>query len=303
MNPTPHSNADTYEVESILGKGGMGVVYLAHDKRLNRKVAIKCIRQNRANEHWVEAVQEEAKLLAQINHTNIVQIYDLIDWQGVPALVMEYVCGRTLLDVLNSDELQSDAINFNQRLDWLKQIAEGLACAHAKGIIHRDLKPENIMIASDGTVKIMDFGIARHQAQPKHTNIHDSQVLPGEFVGSPSALSPEQALGEDLTTASDVFSFGILAYQLLCGAHPFGETENKLQLMQRIISHPAISPFKKNPDLLPEAVELLGLLLSKKFVKANVFSKLSLSCTLGSAGSPSNMVSHISCPLAAKAIS
>ncbi|MDN3638315.1 protein kinase [Simiduia curdlanivorans] len=266
MNPIPLNNAANYEVESILGKGGMGVVYLAYDKRLNRKVAIKCIRQNRANEHWVEAVQEEAKLLAQINHTNIVQIYDLIDWHGVPALVMEYVCGRTLLDILNSDELHSDAIDFDQRLDWLKQIAEGLACAHAKGIIHRDLKPENIMIAADGAVKIMDFGIARHQAQPKHTNIHDSQVLPGEFVGSPGSLSPEQAVGEDLTTASDVFSFGILAYSLLCGHHPFGDTSDTDTLLHSIL-YRAPAPFKFNvesDERGQEVAEIIEQSLQKK---------------------------------------
>ncbi|BFM10204.1 hypothetical protein R50072_03570 [Simiduia litorea] len=274
MNPIPLNNAANYEVESILGKGGMGVVYLAHDKRLNRKVAIKCIRQNRANEHWVEAVQEEAKLLAQINHTNIVQIYDLIDWHGVPALVMEYVCGRTLLDLLNSDELHSDAIDFKQRLDWLKQIAEGLACAHAKGIIHRDLKPENIMIASDGAVKIMDFGIARHQAQPKHTNIHDSQVLPGEFVGSPGSLSPEQALGEDLTTASDVFSFGILAYSLMCGHHPFGDTSDTDTLLHSIL-YRAPAPFRFNVESDERGQEVAEIIERSLHKKANSRPKAS----------------------------
>lgn len=229
---------ENYTVEAILGKGGMGVVYLAFDKRLNRKVAIKCIRHNRANENWVEAVTEEARLLAQINHRNIVHIYDLIDWQGSPALVMEYLQGRTLLDIFRSDELMSGELDLATRLDWLRQIAEGLACAHAKGIIHRDLKAENIMITDEGTVKIMDFGIARHQAQPLHANIHDSQVLPGEFIGSPAALSPEQAMGDRLTTASDIFSFGILAYCLLCGHHPFGDPKNADLVLQGIIYRP-----------------------------------------------------------------
>lgn len=229
---------ENYTVEAILGKGGMGVVYLAYDKRLNRKVAIKCIRHNRANENWVAAVTEEARLLAQINHRNIVHIYDLIDWQGSPALVMEYLQGRTLLDIFRSDDLMTGELSLSTRLHWLRQIAEGLACAHAKGIIHRDLKAENIMITDEGTVKIMDFGIARHQAQPLHANIHDSQILPGEFIGSPAALSPEQAMGDRLTTASDMFSFGILAYCLLCGHHPFGDPKNADLVLQGIIYRP-----------------------------------------------------------------
>lgn len=233
MTQLPDNQATHYEVKSILGKGGMGVVYLAHDQRLDRKVAIKCIRKNRANDLWFAAVQEEAKLLAQINHNNIVQIYDLIEWEGGPALVMEYVQGKTLLDWLCSDELQN--ISLETRLDWLRQIAQGLASAHKKGIIHRDLKPENIMVSQDGQIKIMDFGIARHQAQPQHANIHDSQALPGEYIGSPASLSPEQAMGDDLTTASDIFSFGILAYSLLCGHHPFGNSEDPDGILHGIL--------------------------------------------------------------------
>lgn len=254
MTQTPHNKIDHYDVEAILGKGGMGVVYLAYDKRLDRKVAIKCIRRNRANSLWVAAVQEEAKLLAQINHTNIVQIYDLIEWQGAPALVMEYVEGKTLLDWLCSDALTNNQLSLDTRLDWLNQIARGLACAHEKGIIHRDLKPENIMIGADGQVKIMDFGIARHQAQPQAANIHDSQALPGEYIGSPASLSPEQAMGDDLTTASDIFSFGILAYSLLCGHHPFGDAEDPDGILHGILYRAPI-PFKIDDTRNWESVE------------------------------------------------
>lgn len=228
-----------YSIQARLGQGGMGAVYLAFDTRLQRQVAIKCIRAPESSLQqqwlWSDAFQEEARLLAQINHPNIVQIYDLIEWDDQPALVMEYVQGRTLLDILRSDELMKPSLTLDTRLDWLTQIARGLAAAHAKGIIHRDLKPENIMITGDGLVKIMDFGIARHQDQSLADNIHDSQALPGEFVGSPGALSPEQALGEPLTTASDIFSFGILAYSLLCGHHPFGDTSDPDGLLQNIL--------------------------------------------------------------------
>ncbi|UTA47632.1 protein kinase [Simiduia sp. 21SJ11W-1] len=235
MTEQPEKTLPNYDIDTILGKGGMGVVYLAQDQRLDRKVAIKCIRKARANALWVTAVREEAKLLAQVNHTNIVQIYDLIEWDGAPALVMEYVEGKTLLEWLQSDALTSGELSLATRLNWLQQIAQGLASAHAKGIIHRDLKPENIMISHDGQVKIMDFGIARQQAQPQAANIHDSQALPGEYIGSPASLSPEQAMGDDLTTASDIFSFGILAYSLLCGHHPFGTANDPDDILHGIL--------------------------------------------------------------------
>ncbi len=239
-----------YTILSSIGRGGMGLVYLARDSRLDRQVAIKCLRTELIEPHYRERFKREALLLAKLNHPNIVQIYDYIDSDEQLALVMEYVDGKNLQQHLR-EHIASNA----QRMQWLAQIAQGLAIAHDAGIIHRDLKAENILINKHKLAKITDLGIAKSQ--------DFSGTLTDHVTGSYGSMSPEQALGEELDYRSDLFSFGILAYQLLCGAHPFGDTENKLQLMQRIISHPAISPFKKNPDLLPEAVELLGLLLSK----------------------------------------
>ncbi|HOY21903.1 MAG TPA: protein kinase [Cellvibrio sp.] len=239
-----------YTILSSIGRGGMGLVYLARDSRLDRQVAIKCLRTELIEPHYRERFKREALLLAKLNHPNIVQIYDYIESDGQLALVMEFVDGQNLQQHLR-EHIASNA----QRMQWLAQIAQGLAIAHDAGIIHRDLKAENILINKHKLAKITDLGIAKSQ--------DFSGTLTDHVTGSYGSMSPEQAMGEELDYRSDLFSFGILAYQLLCGAHPFGDTENKLQLMQRIISHPAISPFKKNPDLLPEAVELLGLLLSK----------------------------------------
>jgi serine/threonine protein kinase/Flp pilus assembly protein TadD len=239
-----------YNILSSIGRGGMGLVYLARDTRLDRQVAIKCLRTELIEPHYRERFKREALLLAKLNHPNIVQIYDYLETNEQLALVMEYVDGQNLQQHLR-EHIASNA----QRMQWLAQIAQGLAVAHDTGIIHRDLKAENILINKHKLAKITDLGIAKSQ--------DFSGTLTDHVTGSYGSMSPEQAMGEELDYRSDLFSFGILAYQLLCGAHPFGETENKLQLMQRIISHPAISPLKKNPDLLPEAVELLGLLLSK----------------------------------------
>jgi len=239
-----------YTILSSIGRGGMGLVYLARDNRLDRQVAIKCLRTELFEPHYRERFKREALLLAKLNHPHIVQIYDYIETDEQLALVMEYVNGQNL-----QQHLRENIVPLTQRMQWLAQIAQGLAVAHDAGIIHRDLKAENILINQHKLAKITDLGIAKSQ--------DFNATLTDHVTGSYTSMSPEQAMGEDLDFRSDLFSFGILAYQLLCGAHPFGDAENKLQIMQRIISHVPISPTKNNPDLPPEAVELLGQLLSK----------------------------------------
>src|SRR4051812_37964575 len=255
MNQLPQQQADItqiahYSILSCIGRGGMGLVYLARDTRLDRQVAIKCLRAELFEPHYRERFKREALLLAKLNHPHIVQIYDYVETDTQLALVMEYVNGQNL-----QQHLREHIVPITQRMQWLTQIAQGLAVAHDAGIIHRDLKTENILINNHKLAKISDLGIAKSQ--------DFNATLTDHVTGSYASMSPEQAMGEAIDFRSDLFSFGILAYQLLCGAHPFGEAENKLQIMQRIISHPPISPTKNNPDLPPEAVELLGQLLSK----------------------------------------
>lgn len=255
MNQLPQSNNDLthighYEVIRILGRGGMGLVYLARDPRLDRQVAIKCLLSDLYEPHYRERFKREALLLAKLNNPHIVQIYDYIETEDKLALVMEYVDGQNL-----QQHLREHIAPITQRMQWITQIARGLAVAHDTGIIHRDLKAENILINRQMLAKITDLGIAKSQ--------DFNATLTDHVTGSYASMSPEQAMGETIDFRSDLFSFGILAYQLLCGTHPFGEAENKLQIMQRIISHSPISPNKNNPELPPEAVELLGQLLSK----------------------------------------
>lgn len=252
--PTESTKPETYiahyKLGKIIGRGGMGLVYLAEDTRLNRRVAIKCLRTELFEPHYRERFRREALLLAKLNHPHIVHIYDYIESDDQMALVMEYIDGQNLQSLL-----REQIVPIHQRMRWLVQIAQGLAVAHEAGIIHRDLKQENILINKQGMAKISDLGIAKSQ--------DFNATLTDHVAGSYCSMSPEQAMGETLSFKSDLFSFGILAYQLLCGTHPFGDAENKLQIMQRIITHPPIAPSKSNPDLPAELGQLLGQLLSK----------------------------------------
>jgi len=255
-NSTPITLADApiqlghYQLLASIGHGGMGLVYRARDTRLERDVAIKCLRRELFESHYIERFKREALLLAKLNHPNIVQIYDFIETPDQLALVMELVDGENL-----HIHLREHLASISQRLKWLTQISEGLAVAHDAGIIHRDLKTENILINKHGQAKITDLGIAKSQ--------DFNATLTDHIAGSYCSMSPEQAKGEAINFKSDLFSLGILAYQLLCGAHPFGDTRNKLQLMQRIITETPSNPHQHNPELPTEAIDLLGQLLSK----------------------------------------
>lgn len=255
-NTPPNVLTDTpiqlghYQLLASIGHGGMGLVYRARDMRLERDVAIKCLRRELFEAHYVERFKREALLLAKLNHPNIVQIYDFVETPDQLALVMELVEGENL-----HVHLREHLASMSQRLKWLVQISEGLAVAHDAGIVHRDLKTENILINKHGQAKITDLGIAKSQDL--------NSTLTDHIAGSYCSMSPEQAKGESINFKSDLFSLGILAYQLLCGAHPFGDTRNKLQLMQRIITETPTNPHQHNPELPTEAIDLLGQLLSK----------------------------------------
>lgn len=245
-----------YQIKNILGQGGMGIVYLAKDPRLERLVAVKCLKPetlNNDNNSQYKRLRKEANILAQLNHPNIVQIYDIIDDEQGFALVMEYIKGNTL-----NVQLREQITTVKQRLIWLQQIADGLAAAHAKGLIHRDLKADNILINEQNIAKITDFGIAKNTL-----NDNDGHTEIGHFIGSYGVLSPEQALGEQLDNRSDLFSFGILAFKLLCGHHPFGNSDNHNVLVQNILHQPPLSAKKLNVALADGLVNILNSLLMK----------------------------------------
>ncbi|GAA5524898.1 serine/threonine-protein kinase PknD [Microbulbifer aestuariivivens] len=241
-----------YKVTARLGAGGMGVVYLATDEHLARQVAIKCLRENPTSSNASQRIRQEAQLLAQLNHPNIVQIYDVVEHGDDLALVMEYVHGSTL-----GQWQRECSPTIRQCLALLKQICHGLSRAHGAGIIHRDLKADNILVDENSTVKITDFGIAKHWRQ--HSDLTREQHIAGSW----SAMSPEQALGKPLDNRCDIFAVGVLAFRLLCGQNPFGDHDSPFVITDRIVNSQHPPAQKLNPDLPPALSQLIDRLLAK----------------------------------------
>ncbi|MCA0899481.1 serine/threonine-protein kinase [Microbulbifer agarilyticus] len=260
---TPQLGSDRYRVLSTLGAGGMGVVYLAEDLKLHRKVAVKKLRDDIASQNARERIQQEARLLAQLNHPNIVALHDVLeDTAGNDtsvALVMEYIEGTTL-----RAWMRERGPSLQQKLSLLMQICLGLQQAHDLGIIHRDLKADNILIAENAkgepVAKITDFGIAKSQQLDEKTLTAENQL-----AGTITAMSPEQILGKTLTARSDLFSLGAIAYELLCGSRPFEKHEaGALAMANRITNEPHIPPQQAWPNIPEPLAVLLDKLLAKE---------------------------------------
>jgi serine/threonine-protein kinase len=215
-----------YDVVDLIGKGGMGVVYKAVDRALGRLVAIKVV--NGAAQHSeLERFYREAQFTASLRHPNIVVVYDLGDFEGRPYLVMEYLDGPSLESMLSTKTL-----TMLQKISYVRQVCSGLEYAHSRqpSIIHRDIKPANIVVLVDGTVKIVDFGMARL--------VHSRHTRAGELIGTVHYMSPEQIKGVDLDARSDIFSTGVVLYQLLTSKLPFAGG-GIAQTLKQIVGSPA----------------------------------------------------------------
>ncbi|WP_444934198.1 protein kinase domain-containing protein [Microbulbifer sp. JTAC008] len=243
-----------YRVERTLGAGGMGVVYLAEDIKLGRKVAIKQLRSDMTGNSAEARFRSEAQLLARLNHPNIVRLYDVLEEKHSIALVMELVEGVTL-----KEWMRENSPTLAEKLDLLMQICQGLGKAHCLGIIHRDLKPENILVTIDGIAKITDFGIA------KALDCDQQLTREDHIAGSVQAMSPEQLQGTKLDARSDLFSLGSIAYELLCNEKPFERGEmGALAFAQQITTKPHIPPQKTWPEIPKPLIALLDHLLAKR---------------------------------------
>ena len=217
-----------YKIESLIGAGGMGVVYRAIDTRLNRPVAIKFIKPElTSNPDRVRRFFQEARSAAAVNHHAIAQIYDVGEFEGMTCIVMEYVKGQTVTELIMKQEL--DLLG---SIEIAQQVAEGLGVAHKANIVHRDIKSDNIMVTADGYAKILDFGLAKLLDQPMDTTDLKTPVdftqtetlmktIAGAIVGTTAYMSPEQARGRPVSQASDVFSLGIVIYEMVTGDLPF----------------------------------------------------------------------------------
>jgi len=221
----PGTKVGSHEILALLGQGGMGEVYRARDVKLNRDVAIKVLPAHLANDpERLSRLRREAQILASLNHPHIAHIHGLEDANGVPALVLELVEGSTLADRLAHGALpRSDAI------DVARQIADGLEAAHEKGVIHRDLKPANVKITPDGTVKLLDFGLAKavseDRSEPDLPTVTSANTEAGVVLGTAAYMSPEQARGRLVDKRTDVWAFGCVLFEMLSGRRPFaGDT-------------------------------------------------------------------------------
>jgi serine/threonine-protein kinase len=244
-----------YRIEEALGAGGMGQVYLAYDERLDRRVAIKQIHPDRAGDPQRRArFRREAWAAARLTHPSIVQIYDILESEDGDWIVMELVDGPSLHRLLGDGP-----VTVADALRWGRQVAEGLAEAHAKGIIHRDLKTENVVISSSGHAKILDFGLAKAlwgRAEPVTVSME------GVVVGTCRAMSPEQARGQEIDHRSDLFSLGVMLHEMLSGGSPFAGA-SAADSLSKVLTFEPPAVRSLNPAVPPGLSNLIQQLLEK----------------------------------------
>ena len=237
-----------YEILERIGTGGMAVVYKARCHRLNRLVAIKILKAELASdEDFLRRFQAESQAVAMLSHINIVSIYDVCRSDGLDYIVMELIDGMTLKQYMKK---RGVPLNWREALHFITQIVRALGHAHSRGIVHRDIKPHNIMVLRDGSVKVTDFGIARLTSAAQAT-------LTQEALGSVHYISPEQAKGSHVDGRSDLYSVGVMLYEMLTGRLPYEGETPVFVAIQHINSIP-ISPRDLNPDI-PEALEAITL--------------------------------------------
>jgi serine/threonine-protein kinase len=252
-----------YEVLSRIGTGGMADVYLARDQLLGRQVAVKLLHHRFAeDQEFVERFRREASSAAGLSHPNVVAIFDRGEWDGTYYIAMEYLPGRSLKTVVR----EQGPLDPLSAIDIVAQILHAARFAHGRGVIHRDLKPHNVILDEEGRAKVTDFGIARAGAS--------DMTLTGSIMGTAQYLSPEQAQGQAVSAASDLYAIGIVLYELLAGAVPFdGETAVTIALKQVSATAPAASAL--NPAVPPELDAVVARALAKdpaeRFADADEF--------------------------------
>jgi serine/threonine protein kinase len=241
--PQPDPPADKsehvgrYRLLKEIGRGAMGIVFLGEDEGLGRRVAIKTILASMDSEEqkgYLARFKQEAKALGGLNHPSIITVFEFGDSNGIAYLAMEYLEGKDLRDLIASRKL-----DLSSAVDVVAQVCDGLAFAHSRGVVHRDIKPGNVMVIEGNRAKIMDFGIARVRSS-------DLKTQTGLMLGSPRYMSPEQVLGRAVDHRSDLFSVGLVLYELLAGAPPFGGNDVH-QIMYQICNARPAPPSATNP--------------------------------------------------------
>lgn len=255
-----------YQIQGVLGRGGMGVVYKAFDPAIHRQVAIKTIIKSAMDaselQYAIARFRHEAQAVGRLTHPRIAAIYDYGEDADIAYIVMEMVNGRSLYDHLKN-QAKFDLAEIGE---ILRQLLDGLGYAHAQGVVHRDVKPSNLLINDDGRIKISDFGIAHIDTS--------SLTQVGEIMGSPGYMSPEQFTGDDPDLRSDLYAAGVIAYELLTGRKPF--TGSNVEIMRQVISERPANPSDHNPQISAQLDWALHKALAKKreerFQSAREFS-------------------------------
>ncbi|MEU9106744.1 protein kinase [Streptomyces xanthophaeus] len=251
-----------YQLRDLLGEGGMAAVYLAYDTALDRQVAIKTLHTELGREQsFRERFRREAQAVAKLSHTNIVSVFDTgedeFDGSVMPYIVMEYVEGKPLGSVLQADIAQYGAMPADKALKVTADVLAALDTSHEMGLVHRDIKPGNVMMTKRGVVKVMDFGIARAMQSGV-----TSMTQTGMVVGTPQYLSPEQALGRGVDARSDLYSVGIMLFQLLTGRIPF-DADSPLAIAYAHVQEEPVAPSSVNRSVTPAMDALVARALRK----------------------------------------
>ena len=257
-----------FQVRNEIGRGGFGRVYCAFDPTVGRLVAIKVLSE--AGKDILSRFRNEAIVAGNLRHESIVTVYEFGEHEGNPFLVMEYLEGEDLHQIINSRK----PLTLLQKCNIMSQVGEGLYCAHRNGVIHRDVKPANIMVLADGTVKIMDFGIARLTANRDATRLTQQ----GSVIGTLLYMAPEQFAGAEIDALSDIFAYGVLFYEFLTGKHPF-EGADARTLMYKI-SFEDPPPLRDSVPDCPDALQqVISRLLQKdRELRYQSFKEVQLDC-------------------------